>query len=183
MAPEVLRAVLITVVLLVAAWTDTRSGRIPNRLTAAVVVLAFLLAALPGQPGGSLWVAGQGLLWGAALLLPFYVLRLMGAGDVKLMAALGALMGWPDIGWLMLLTLVCAGLLSVVLALRWGVGRQVVSHVHQALVGLLFWRALGRSAGDALVVPQTGYRSPHAVAMALAWLVFLAGRTWGWGGW
>ena len=71
---------------------DLRSRRIPNRLVLAGVLLAAVMhAALlaTGQPalaGDAWWSTPAGLLAGAAALLPLYLLRATGAGDVKLVA-------------------------------------------------------------------------------------------------
>jgi prepilin peptidase CpaA len=177
------RVLLACVLLAIAAWTDIRTGRIPNSLNFTVMLLALLLGLLSGE-----WLWGvlpvlQGLLIGGGLLMPLYFLRLMGAGDVKLMAALGALVGWPVIGWVALFSLMWAGLLSVGLALYWKVGRSMLSNVHAGIFGLMHWRKLGRRASEALQVPLTGRRSPHAVAIGLGWLMYLVGRHWVRSGW
>jgi prepilin peptidase CpaA len=76
----------------VAAVIDISSRRIPNWVTfAAFLAGVGLNAWLAGPSGAVLAVAGAAL--GAALLLPFYAIRAMGAGDVKLLAAIGALLG------------------------------------------------------------------------------------------
>ena len=72
-----------------------------------------------GLPWG--WVAGWGdsLIGFAAALLVFYpiwLLRLMGAADVKLMAVLGLALGWKEQGW-WLFAMVLAGLHALVLVL------------------------------------------------------------------
>jgi prepilin peptidase CpaA len=86
---------LTAIVLGASAWAvreDLLAHRIPNRLTASTLAAGFVL-----QMAGSGWTglsaACLGTLVGLALLLPFYVLRAMGAGDVKLLAALGACLG------------------------------------------------------------------------------------------
>lgn len=80
---------------LVAAVYDFRFRRIPNWLNASGLVLGFGLNLLLFQSKG-LAIAGEGLLLAAAVYLPLYLLRGMGAGDVKLMAAIGSLVGpWP----------------------------------------------------------------------------------------
>jgi prepilin peptidase CpaA len=76
----------------VAAIIDVRTRRIPNWLTFGTLVLGVVINAwLHGFSGALTAIAGAGL--GAALLLPFYFMRAIGAGDVKLLAALGALLG------------------------------------------------------------------------------------------
>jgi prepilin peptidase CpaA len=116
-----------------AAWWDVRTGRIPNLLT------------LPLFFGGLVWAGASGGLPGlagataaaAAVALPFVVLFLMGAGgagDAKLMAAVGAWLGLGD-GLLALLSVLVAGaLLGLLLALFRGKLRPVLSRIgHTAL--------------------------------------------------
>jgi prepilin peptidase CpaA len=81
----------LTILLGVAAVTDARWHRIPNVLTLAGASIGLLLGAWGGL--GDLAAAVLGLCTGLALLLPFYLLGGMGAGDVKLMAAVGAFLG------------------------------------------------------------------------------------------
>ena len=85
---------LLTGLLLIAAVSDYRTRRIPNEL-----VLAGAAAGLLGNtlfstlPLDGFVTALQGLATGLAAFLPLYLLRLMGAGDVKLMAMVGAFLG------------------------------------------------------------------------------------------
>ena len=76
----------------VAAVIDVFSRRIPNWVTFAAFIAGVLINTwLAGAGGILLALAGAAL--GVALLLPFYAIRAMGAGDVKLLAAIGALLG------------------------------------------------------------------------------------------
>src|SRR5688572_12919367 len=77
------------------AWavvTDLRSRRISNRLTVPVMALGLAAGGLWGGWGG-LANSVSGLLLGAALLLLPWVFGALGGGDLKLMAAVGALKG------------------------------------------------------------------------------------------
>jgi prepilin peptidase CpaA len=76
----------------VAAVIDVLSRRIPNWVTFAGFVSGVLINTwLAGASGTLAALAGAAL--GLALLLPFHAIRAMGAGDVKLLAAIGALLG------------------------------------------------------------------------------------------
>lgn len=87
--------VLLLLVLALAVRADTLDHRIPNELVAAGTVAGLLLATVNAGPAGALH-ATAGLLVGGAMLLPFYLLRGLGAGDVKLMAVVGTYLGPSD---------------------------------------------------------------------------------------
>jgi prepilin peptidase CpaA len=89
---SVLALVLATWIAVIAAVWDLRWRRIPNVLTIPAVVSGIALHGVQSGRGGlvsSLW----GMAIGGGVLLVFYILGGMGAGDVKLMAGIGALVG------------------------------------------------------------------------------------------
>jgi len=101
-----------------AVFTDVRTRRIPNWLTGAIAGAAFGLA-FGGGPVTPLR-ALLGLVVGLALMLPGHVIGATGAGDVKLMAAVGAVVGPDVIFRAFLYSAVAGGVLAVVVALRRG---------------------------------------------------------------
>jgi prepilin peptidase CpaA len=76
----------------VAAVSDAFYRRIPNWLTVGAVCGGILLHAWKDGGSGALF-ALLGVSLGLVLLLPFYALNAIGAGDVKLLAGIGALVG------------------------------------------------------------------------------------------
>jgi prepilin peptidase CpaA len=104
---------LAIVVGLVAGWIDWRSHRIPNWLTVpgcfAGIVLNTIFFHWTGMKE-SLFGVGIAL----AILFPVVLLRGLGAGDWKLMGALGAIVGKEEIIHLLLATILFAGLIAVV---------------------------------------------------------------------
>lgn len=76
----------------IAAWYDWTAWRIPNRLLAAATAAAVMLALFTPE-GIGMADSLAGALTGLALFLPFYLLRGMAAGDVKLLATVGFFAG------------------------------------------------------------------------------------------
>ena len=105
--------VLASAVAVTAALTDVRERRIPNRLTYPAMVAGLALqAAVHGWHGLLLGLSGA-LLFGGLFLI-FHLVRAMGAGDVKLAAALGCIIG-PAGSWqVMFATAVAGGVLAIV---------------------------------------------------------------------
>jgi prepilin peptidase CpaA len=102
---------------LVATVIDMRTRRIPNSLTASMAGIGVGLAAT-GLSEISLGAAAVGFVLGLALMLPGHMLGATGAGDVKLMAAIGAIVGPGIIVNAFLFTAVAGGVLALVVALR-----------------------------------------------------------------
>lgn len=117
-------AALIVLVAL-AARDDLLRHRIPNSLNVAFLVLGLGLAVIAGGWSG-LGKSVAGAAVGCATLLPFYMLRGMGAGDVKLMAVAGAFLGPRGAFIAALLALLFGFVLAVALLLwRLAEARQV----------------------------------------------------------
>lgn len=89
---HVAMTVTLLLVLALAIRADQLEHRIPNNLTLTGLVLGLGCSTLADGVSGALAAAG-GAITGGAVLLPFYLRRGMGAGDVKLMGASGAFLG------------------------------------------------------------------------------------------
>ena len=101
----------------VAATIDFRTRRVPNQLTLAIGVLGLALAASHATrvtvPG-----ALVGFALGLLLMLPGHVIGATGAGDVKLFAAIGTLLGPTHIVVAFVYTALAGGVLAVIVAAR-----------------------------------------------------------------
>ncbi len=102
---------------LTASVVDIRSRRIPNLLTATMAGIGVGLAAT-GLSGVSVVASLAGFALGLALMLPGHALGATGAGDVKLMAAVGAVVGPALVVSAFLFTAIAGGVLAVAVALR-----------------------------------------------------------------
>ena len=155
---------------LAACFTDVASRRIPNALTGLAVVTAFAAhSLLPGGQG--LGHAAIGLAVGLAVFFPFFALGGMGGGDVKLMAALGAWIGWSPIVWTALYGAVAGGLMAIVVGMSHGYLRQAISNVGGLLV---FWASQGIKPVPALTLEHGhGPRLPYALPIFVGLVVTL----------
>jgi prepilin peptidase CpaA len=100
-----------------SAYVDLLSRRVPNALTFGIAALGIALAA-SHVTGLSVVAALAGLLVGFVLMLPGHVIGATGAGDVKLFAAIGTLLGPAGIVAAFLYTAIAGGLLAVVVAVQ-----------------------------------------------------------------
>lgn len=107
------------------ALVDLWSRRVPNKLTLAVAVLGVTLAVL-GLSGLSLMAALGGLVVGLLLMLPGHLIGATGAGDVKLLAAIGTLLGPSGILVAFLYSAIAGGVLALIVAVRRRVLRESV---------------------------------------------------------
>src|SRR5688572_888401 len=98
---------------------DIRTRRVPNVLTLALAVTGVGLAALH-MTEVSVWSSVAGLFLGLALMLPGHVIGATGAGDVKLFAAAGTLLGPAGVVFAFLYATLAGGLLAIVVALARG---------------------------------------------------------------
>jgi prepilin peptidase CpaA len=102
---------------LIATVIDIRTRRIPNVLTATMAGIGVGMAAT-GLSGVSLLSSFAGFALGFALMLPGHALGATGAGDVKLMAAVGAMVGPATVVTAFLFTAIAGGVLAVAVAIR-----------------------------------------------------------------
>ena len=102
---------------LVATVVDIRVRRIPNALTATMAGVGIGFAA-SGVSGVSLGASVVGLMLGFALMMPGHALGATGAGDVKLMAAVGAIVGPALVVSAFLFTAIAGGVLALAVAIR-----------------------------------------------------------------
>lgn len=162
----------LAILLTLAAVCDIRTHRIPNPLVLVGLVLG--LAGHGWRGGGpGLLLSLEGIAVAGLALLP-YALGGLGAGDVKLFAVVGALMGPAFLLWTLLGTILAGGLLALAWAARRGVLRETVGN---ALFGLHLIQS--RAGVSVLASTSQAGKMPLAPAIALGAvfaLVWLHGR-------
>ncbi len=151
-----------------ACVSDVRTSRIPNVLTGASLAIGIAAhVALAGGHGALAALGGAAV--GLAVFFPIFALGGMGAGDVKLMAALGAWLGWGPTVWTALYTTIAGG----VLALAWGFAQGYLRQAFQNLRSLgMFWLINGvRPLPPLTLDAGRGPRLPYAVPMLAGVLI------------
>ena len=167
---------IVAAVVIVAGVYDIRFRRIPNWLVLPALLLGFALNTFLYGFGG---LKDSGLGFGLAILfyMPLYLLRGRGAGDVKLMAALGALVGWRN--WLIIFVIsgLLGGVLALVLILFARRFRRTFSNLGWIIWDLVHFRAPYLRSEELDVTSPKSVRLPHGAVIALGCLTFLgAGR-------
>jgi prepilin peptidase CpaA len=158
------------ITVIAACVTDVSRSRIPNVLTFAATALALVFHAI--APGGlGVTHAALGLIVGLAMFFPLFALGAMGAGDVKLMAAIGAWIGWKSIVLVALFGSVAGGVLAVIFALRQGYLRTALGNIKMLAS---YWWVEGVKPLPALTLESTNsVRMPYALAIAAGLAVTL----------
>ncbi len=160
---------LLLVFVTAAAVSDLVRRKIPNRLVLAGIAVALML---------HLWLSPQrlpldwlgGMATGFLLFLPLYALRGMAAGDVKLIAMVGAFAGpWPVLQ-ICFATFVLGGLMAVLMITYQGKWRACLGNLRQ-----LLWPMVARMAGIPLAPAALGSAAsvgnmPYGLAIALGCL-------------
>ncbi len=159
---------------LVAGWTDWRSRRIPNWLTMPGLIagLAYSTAAF-GWAGAKSSLLGAGL--GLGLLLPFVVIRSFGAGDWKLVGALGAILGPSRLLIVLLGTILVNGILALAMIIHKKRVRRTVRNIGILVSSL----ATFHMPGPELSIDHAeALNVPFGVAVAVTVLAFTASIAW-----
>ena len=126
---------LVATLLVWAAWIDGRELRVPNWLTYPMAVSGLLYNLLAFGWGG-LGMAVVGLIVGLLCLMPLYAVGGMGAGDVKLMAGVGAWLGWYVTAYAFAWTVVVGAIMAVAMVLY---RQAAIKHYANALTILREW--------------------------------------------
>jgi prepilin peptidase CpaA len=121
-------------------------------------------------------LAGLGL--GLAIPLPLYMLRAMGAGDVKLMAMVGAFLGPRAIVGAILVILVVGGVLSLLVTLRNGSLHQLMDNVRNMLMAS-FFKLMLREMPTLDAAPVSAGKMPFGIAIVVGTFAFIGLARWG----
>jgi len=170
----VVASYLDTVLLLLvaaAAVNDLASRRIPNLLLLSGLVAALVLHAISPDPGSALLSSAGGAATGLVIFLPFYLVRGMAAGDVKMMATIGAFTGPEEALNIAVLAWCAGGVMAVVLIIWRGRLRQALTNIWGILRP-----ALLRLPAVPHTMRETSGSIPYGVAIAAGTIYVLLSR-------
>jgi prepilin peptidase CpaA len=155
--------VLASAVAVTSALTDVRERRIPNRLTYPAMISGLVLQTATYSWHGLLQGLEGGLIFGGCFLI-FHLMRTMGAGDVKLAAALGCIIG-PAASWQVLFaTAMAGGALAIIVMVFTGRVTQTLRST-LAVVGFHVVHGL-RTHPEVNLDNPSAVRLPYGLAFA-----------------
>lgn len=148
----IIHYILLACLIAIAFYTDVKTATISNRLTITVTLLAFgIHAATGGWKGFAASFIGFGA--GVGLFMVLYVCKAIGAGDVKLFGAIGALMGLHFTLYSMMYAILYAGFIGLLILLF---RKRLFAKVMQ-MFNWLIWVIVGRNFSS------LNYSAHHAV--------------------
>ena len=171
--PQKVEMVLL-VMLLAAAVFDVLYRRIPNWLTVSGVVLGLAMNTLIGSPEAGLVFSLLGLATAFGVYVVLYALRAMGAGDVKLMAAIGALVGWERWFGIFFVTALIGGAMALILVLARGRLKKTWFNVSFILSEMKSGRAAYLANEELDVKNKKALGLPHGAVIAVSVVFYLA---------
>ena len=174
------RTGILILLLTAAAVSDYRTHRIPNWLALSGAVFGLIYnTVLPPFPHAGFFFALGGLGLGLLLFLPLYLLRAMGAGDVKLLAMVGAFLGPKETFYAALASMIVGGVISILYVLARGTALRMWRNL-TSLLQLGFLGAMSGSAPSLRITPEASAgRLPYGVAIAIGTIGYLVSHRLG----
>lgn len=161
-----------------AAWAgvmDWRYRRIPNWLTVPGLVAGIAVNTIAaGWPGAKSSVLGAGL--GLLVLLPFVVIKALGAGDWKLIGAIGGCLGPTRLIAVLIGSMLVAGVMALVLIIYKGRLRQAIGNMGRMLGAFV---TLHLPGAEVSLDNPDAVKIPFGVAVAFTVLLFGVRRAFG----
>jgi prepilin peptidase CpaA len=169
MSETIVNITLLIPLAIIIAYYDVRYRRIPNAFVLATLAGGLVINAIFGGLAG---VAGSlaGCVLGFVMMFMLHVFGAMGAGDVKLFAAIGAVTGAPLVVPTFVVVILTGGLLAVVSIIRAGVVITTMHRVLQIFVGML----PGWQMPKFTVPTDRKHTIPYGVAITMGSIISMA---------
>jgi prepilin peptidase CpaA len=167
---------LTAALVLMAAFCDLRSREIPNWLTLGGILVA--LGVHPYLAGWSgLQFSASGLGVAALMFLPMFMMRWLGGGDVKLMAAVGAFTGPTNLIVIFVFDAMMGGVVALIAIITRGRSRRTIHNIGRMISALLHGKAPHKVSPELEAGNAESMGMPRAVTIALATLLILWAAT------
>jgi prepilin peptidase CpaA len=153
----------------VIAYYDVRYRRIPNAFVLATFSAGLAMNTILGGLQG-IYTSLAGCVLGFVMMFMLHVFGAMGAGDVKLFAAIGAVTGVHLVVPTFLIVVITGGLLAIVSILRAGILMSTMHRVLQIFVGML----PGWQMPKFTVPSDRRHTIPYGVAITLGSIISIA---------
>jgi prepilin peptidase CpaA len=157
---------ILVALLLGAASFDLSQRKIPNRLLLPGVLCALLLHLFSGTPMNVISTGLAGMATGFGLFLPLYLVRGMAAGDVKLMATVGAFCGPAQTLTIAIATFCIGGILALLIVAMSGRTREAMANM-SALLRPIMLRLAKTAQPPGPGAPASVGNMPYGLAIAL----------------
>jgi prepilin peptidase CpaA len=146
-------------------WMDWRTRRIPNWLTVSGALLGLVANTIFGGWRGVIQ-SMEGAALALGLLLPLVLLRGYGAGDWKLMGAIGAVMGWQAMLSVLIMSALISGAMAIIQVLAAGRVKETLGNMVTLATGIV---TFGLRANPEISLDSPNLmKQPFGVAVALA---------------
>jgi prepilin peptidase CpaA len=174
------RTAVLFALLLVASVSDYRTYRIPNWLTFGGAAFALVYkTVIAVSPVSALLATLGGLFLGFFIMLPLYLFGVMGAGDVKLMAMVGAFLGVHETFQAVLFAFVVGGAAAIGFALFKGKLARLLHNAKNAVYGMLAMSMAGFKPDARIDASQSIGKLPYGICISVGTIGYVLGRQLG----
>jgi prepilin peptidase CpaA len=169
MTETLVNIILLLPLAIIVSYYDVRYRRIPNAFVLATLASGLAINAIFGGLSGVV-ASLAGCTLGFVLMFMLHVFGAMGAGDVKLFAAIGAVTGAHLILPTFLVVIITGGLLALVSVIRAGILMTTMHRVLQIFIGMLPGWQMPKFA----VPTDRKYTIPYGVAITMGSIISVA---------
>lgn len=168
--PHSIMLAAVTIICVIGAVTDLRSRKIPNWLTLGALPIGLIASGILGGWQG-LFLSFAAMILALLIYFPLYLLRAMGAGDAKLMAAIASFLG--PLMWihLFIFASVLGGVVAVLFTLAKGQFKNMLGKSMNILRSLAYFQAPYAANPELDIRSAKSLSLPHGAVIALAWFV------------
>ena len=174
------RTGVLLILLVIASVSDYRTYKVPNWLTVSGMIFGLIYnTVVPFSIHlGFLWALG-GLLLGLLIMLPCYALRIMGAGDVKLMAMVGAFLGVNDALHAVIFSFIVGGIAALVFASYNKALVRMVGNV-KSIAQMMMMSAIGGFRPDVQIEASKSVgKLPYGICISIGTFAYVVAKQLG----